>query len=44
MKSYPLQAAIGRVQEDLTSYPKGVYAVSLIVNDRLVESSKMVVE
>jgi hypothetical protein len=44
MKSYPLQAAIGRVQEDLTTYPKGVYAVSLIVNDRLVESSKMVVE
>lgn len=44
MKSYPLHAAIGRVQEDLTTYPKGVYAVSLIVNDRLVESSKMVVE
>jgi hypothetical protein len=44
MKSYPLQAAIGRVKEDLAGYPKGIYAVSLIVNDRLVESSKMVVE
>ena len=44
MKSYPLQAAIGRVHEDLGSYSNGVYIVSLIVNDRLVESSKMVVE
>jgi len=44
IKSYPLQAAIGRVKEDLSLYSKGVYAVSLIVNDRLVESSKVVVD
>jgi len=44
IKSYALQAAVGRVQEDISRYPKGLYVVSLIVTDRLVESSKLVVE
>jgi len=44
MNSYPLQAAIGRVKEDLSLYTQGLYIVSLIVNERFVESSKMVVE
>jgi len=30
--------------EDISRYPKGLYVVSLIVTDRLVESSKLVVE
>lgn len=44
LKSYSLYAAIGKVNEDLSDYPKGVYVVSLIVNERVVESSKIVVE
>lgn len=43
-RSYSLQAAQGKVEEDLGAYPKGVYIVSILVNDRLVESRKLVVE
>lgn len=44
MNSYQLQAANGRVKEDLSTYSHGVYIVSLLLNDKVVESSKMIVE
>ena len=44
VNSYPLQGAIGRVYEDLSSYTSGIYVVSLIMDNRLLESSKLVVE
>jgi len=44
MKSYPLQATIGRVKEDLSSYTSGIYLVSLVINNRVVETQQMVVE
>ena len=44
MSSYPIQGAVGRVHEDLNSYPSGIYVVSLIMDNRLLESSKLVVD
>lgn len=44
VNSYELNAVVGCIKEDLSHYTKGVYLVSIIANDRVVESSKMIVE
>jgi len=41
MSTYPIQGAVGRVKEDLSSYPYGIYLVSLVVDDKLVESQRL---
>ena len=42
--SQPILASNGRLYEDLNSYTSGIYVVSLIMDNRLLESSKLVVE
>jgi len=44
MSSYPIQGAVGRVHEDLSLYTSGIYVVSLIMDNRLLESRTLVVE
>jgi len=42
--SQPILASNGRLYEDLSPYTSGIYVVSLIMDNRLLESSKLVVE
>ena len=42
--SQPILASNGRLYEDLSSYTSGIYVVSLIMDNRLLESRKLVVE
>ena len=44
MSSYPIQGAVGRVHEDLSLYSSGMYMVSLVLDNRVVETQQMVVE
>ena len=44
MRSYPIQGAVGRVHEDLSLYTSGMYIVSLVLDNRVVETQQMVVE
>lgn len=41
--SYPLLAQNGRVYQNLSNYAPGIYSVSLSTNNKLLESSKIVV-
>lgn len=42
--SYPTLASEGRLYQDLSSYSSGMYVVSLVLDNRVVESQQMVVE
>ena len=44
MSSYPIQGAVGRVHEDLSSYSSGMYIVSLVLDNRVIETQQLVVE
>lgn len=44
VNSYPILAGQGRVYEDLSPYSSGIYIVTLLMDNRIVESNKMVVE
>jgi hypothetical protein len=42
--SYPTLASEGRLYQDLSSYSSGMYIVSLVLDNRVVETQQMVVE
>jgi len=42
--SFPTLASEGRLYQDLSSYSSGIYIVSLILDNRVVETQQMVVE
>jgi hypothetical protein len=42
--SYPTLASEGRLYQDLSSYSSGIYIVSLVLDNRVVETQQMVVE
>ena len=44
INTYPILASTGRLYEDLSPYTSGIYVVSLIMDNRLLESSKLVVD